>query len=123
MKILWRILQVLLALFLIYAGVQHFLKPAFYEPFVPAFLPAKTMVVYASGVVELVLGILLLIPKYTKMAATGIIVLMLVFLPIHIWDVFSDTPAIGSHERALYRLPFQFLFIAWAYVIKRFVGK
>lgn len=123
MKIVWRILQVVLALFLIYGGVQHFLKPAGYEPFVPVFLPVKTFIVYLSGVVEIVLGILLLVPKYTKMAATGIIWLMIVFLPIHIWDVFSETPAIGSHNAAMIRLPFQFLFIAWAYGIRRFATK
>ena len=123
MKIVWKVLQVLLALFLIYAGIQHFIKPAFYEPFVPAFLPAKTMIVYISGIVELALGVLLLIPKYTKMAATGIIILMLVFLPVHVWDVFSETPAIGSHQAALIRLPFQLLFIAWAYGIRRFASK
>ena len=120
MKLFWRILQFLLALFIGYAGIQHFLNPVFYEPFVPAFLPAKTMFVYASGAVELLLGILLLIPKYTKMAATGIIILMLLFLPIHIWDVFQETPAIGSKQAALIRLPVQFLFIGWAYLVKRF---
>ncbi len=120
MKLLWRILQILLALFLGYAGIQHFLKPDFYEPFVPAFLPAKTMIVYASGAVELLLGILLLVPKYTKKAATGIIILMLLFLPIHIWDIFQETPAIGSQQAALIRVPVQFVFIGWAYVVKRF---
>ncbi|MFK7814453.1 MAG: MauE/DoxX family redox-associated membrane protein [Maribacter sp.] len=122
MKIVWKVLQVILSLFLIYAGVKHFLTPAFYEPFVPAFLPAKTMIVYASGVVEIALGVLMFIPKYTKKAAMGVIILMLVFLPIHIWDVFSDTPAIGSHTAALIRVPFQFLFMAWAYAVRRFVG-
>lgn len=120
MKVVWKILRVLLALFLIYAGTQHFVKPGFYEPFVPSFLPGKTAIVYASGVVELFLGILLLVPKYTKLAATGIIILMLVFLPIHVWDVFSETPSIGSHQAALVRLPVQFLFIAWAYGVRRF---
>ncbi|MFD0797617.1 MauE/DoxX family redox-associated membrane protein [Maribacter chungangensis] len=119
MKLLWRVLQILLALFIGYAGIQHFIKPAFYEPFVPAFLPAKTVLVYASGVVEVVLAILLLIPQYTKKAATGIIILMLLFLPIHIWDIFQETPAIGSKQAALIRLPVQFLFIGWAYAVKR----
>ena len=123
MKIVWRILQVVLALFLIYAGVQHFIKPAFYEPFVPAFLPAKTIIVYISGVVEVVLGVLMLIPKYTKLGASGIMWLMIAFLPIHIWDLISETPAIGSHKAAMIRLPFQFLFIAWAYGIRRFASK
>ena len=123
MKIVWKVLQIIFSLFLIYGGIQHFLKPVFYEPFVPAFLPAKTMIIYVSGVAEIVLGALLFIPKYTKIAATGVLLLMLIFLPIHVWDVFSDTPAIGSHQAALIRLPFQFLFIAWAYGIMRYASK
>jgi uncharacterized membrane protein len=123
MKIFWIVLKVILSLFLIYAGVQHFIKPEFYEPFVPNFLSEKTMIVYLSGVVEIGLGVLMLIPKYTRLGAMGIMWLMITFLPIHIWDVFSDTPAIGSHKAALIRLPFQFLLIGWAYGIKRFSSK
>ena len=37
MKLLWTILKILLALFMIYAGVQHFIKPTFYLVFVPDF--------------------------------------------------------------------------------------
>lgn len=122
MKIVWKVLQILLALFFIYAGVQHFIKPTFYEPFVPIFLPFKTAIIYASGIFEAVFGILLLIPKYAKIGVTGILVLLLIFLPVHVWDVFSETPAIGSQKAAYIRLPFQFLFIAWAYCVRRFVG-
>lgn len=122
MKIVWKVLQILLALFFIYAGVQHFIKPTFYEPFVPAFLPFKTAIIYASGIFEAIFGILFLIPKYEKMGATGIVVLLLIFLPVHVWDVFSETPAIGSKEAAYIRLPFQFLLIAWAYAVRRFAG-
>jgi len=40
---------------------------------------------------------------------------MLIFLPIHVWDGFSETPAIGSHNAAMIRLPFQglIIFISW----------
>ncbi|MCK0145738.1 DoxX family membrane protein [Arenibacter sp. F26102] len=64
MKLFWTILKILLALFMIYAGVQHFLKPSFYISFVPYFLPFKMVVIYLSGAVEIVLGVLLLLPKY-----------------------------------------------------------
>ena len=122
MKIVCKVLQILLALFFIYGGIQHFIKPAFYQPFVPAFLPFKTAIIYMSGVLEVLFGLLLLIPKYTKLGAMGILVLLLIFLPVHVWDVFSETPAIGSQKAAYIRLPVQFLFIAWAYGVKRFVG-
>ena len=103
---------------MVYAGVQHFLKPDFYLPFVPSFLPYTNVIIYVSGIIEIVLGLMLIMPKYSKIGAMGIMLLMLVFLPIHIWDVFSDTPAIGSHQAALVRLPVQLMFIAITWKLK-----
>jgi len=122
MKILFQFLRILLALFFCYAGIQHFIKPQFYEPFVPSFLPFKEAIVYVSGILELLFGLLLLIPKYAKLGATGILLLLLIFLPVHVWDVFAENPAIGSQKAAYVRLPFQFLFIAWAYGVGRFIS-
>ena len=118
MKIVWIVVRVIFALFMIYAGIQHFVKPDFYIPFVPSFLPFTKTIIYASGILEILLGIMMIIPKYAKQGALGILLLMLVFLPIHVWDVFSATPAIGSHKAALIRLPVQLLFIALAWKIK-----
>jgi len=112
---IWNILKIVIALFMIYAGIQHFIKPEFFMPFVPDFLPLKTTIIYASGVAEILVGVLLLIKKYAKIGAIGILVLLFLFLPIHIWDVFAEAPAIGSQKAALIRLPIQFLliFIVW----------
>ena len=112
---IWPVLKIVFALFMIYAGVQHFLKPDFFVPFVPKFLPFKMAVVYISGVFEIGFGMLLFFKKYAKIAALGIFVLLLLFLPIHIWDVISETPVIGSKTAAWIRLPIQFilLFLIW----------
>jgi len=117
-KVFWTVVRILFALFMVYAGVQHFVKPDFYIPFVPSFLPFTKAIIYVSGLIEVILGLMLIIPKYIKIGALGIMFLMLLFLPIHVWDVFSDTPAIGSSQAALIRLPIQFLFIAIAWKIK-----
>ncbi|MEM7184943.1 MAG: hypothetical protein AAF518_28880 [Spirochaetota bacterium] len=111
-------LTFLFAAFIIFGGVNHFIKPEMYFPFIPGFLP-KVFVNYASGVLEIVIGIGLFIPKYRQKSAQALLLLMIVFLPLHVWDVFRDDPAIGSHKAALIRLPVQFLFIAWAW----FIGK
>lgn len=121
MKIVWKILSYLLAVFFIYAGVQHFIKPGFYEPFVPYFLPYKFFFVYASGALEVLFGILVFIPKYAKVGTTGILLLLIAFLPVHIMDVFTETPAIGTKTAANIRLAVQFLFIAWAYGVQKSV--
>ncbi|RZT95707.1 putative membrane protein [Ancylomarina subtilis] len=114
---IWVAVRILFAIFMIMGGVQHFLKPDFYLPFVPGFLPFPMAIIYLSGLVEILLGALLIFSRYAKIASLGIFILMLVFLPIHLWDVFADAPAIGSHKAALIRLPVQFLFMAIAWKI------
>lgn len=108
---IWIVLKYILALFLIYGGIQHFLKPEFYLAFVPDFIQSKMIIIYISGFFEVLFGILLFIPKYAYYGALGILALMIVFLPIHVSDVFSNTPAIGSAKAAYIRLPIQFLLI------------
>ncbi len=122
MKNFKQILRYLLAVFIIYAGVQHFIKPDFYISFVPSFLPFTKFFIFSSGIVEVALGILLMFKgKVSQYGALGIFLLMLAFLPIHIKDVFVDNPAIGTHTAALIRLPVQFLFLIWSWFIYRFV--
>lgn len=112
-KLFWNIIKIILALIMIYGGVQHFVKSDFYIPFVPSLLPYAMVIIYISGLIEIVLGIALLLnKKYAKFGAFGVLFLMILFLPIHIWDVFSENPAIGSHDAALIRLPIQFVLIA-----------
>ena len=72
----WNILKIVIALFMIYAGIQHFVKPEFFLPFVPKFLPLKTTIIYVSGIAEILVGLLLLIKKYAKIGAFGILVLL-----------------------------------------------
>lgn len=115
---IWFALKIIVALFMIYAGVQHFLNPEFYLPFVPSFLPFQTWIVYLSGAVEIIIGTLLLTKKYQGVGAYALLVLMILFLPIHINDVVSDTPAIGSQKAAIIRLIIQFLAIALCWKFK-----
>lgn len=118
MKIIKLIALGLLALFMVYGGINHFRNPAFYDAFMPDFFP-KLLANYASGAVEIILGVGLLFPKWRMQAAWGILILMLIFLPLHIWDLFKDQPAIGSMKAAMIRVPVQFLFIGWAYWFTR----
>ncbi len=112
------ILRYLFAVLMILAGVNHFLKPTGYLPFVPDFLP-QMAIVYLSGIVEIAVGLAVFIPKYRHWGTLGILILMLVFLPLHTLDFFSQNPAIGSHQAAVIRLPIQFVLIAWAWFIHK----
>lgn len=110
------ILTFLFGAFMIFGGVNHFLKPEMYAPFLPNFFP-RDIINVVVGIAEIIVGIGAFIPQYRSIATLGILVMMLVFLPLHIIDVFRENPAVGTHKIALIRLPFQFLFILWAWFI------
>lgn len=115
---IWSVITFLMGAFMFYAGVQHFRTPILFLNFVPSFLPFKIAIIYISGLVELIVGVLLFIKNYQGIGAFILFVLMIIFLPIHIWDVFSATPAIGSHQAALIRLPLQVILIGIAWKLK-----
>ena len=116
MGILIITLRIIFGIFFAFAGIMHFIKPKVFNRFIPNFLP-KLTVNYIAGLFELAIGIGLLINQTTKQAALAMFVLMLIFLPIHIWDVFREKPAIGSRKTAIIRIPLQFLLLYIAYLI------
>ena len=118
MKIFKLILTFLFGALMIFAGINHFIKSEMYAPFIPNILPIQ-FTNYLFGILEIVCGIGVFIPPFRGWATLGILFMMLIFLPLHIWDIFRDNPAIGSHKVALIRLPIQFVLIAWAWFINK----
>ncbi|HKK74764.1 MAG TPA: hypothetical protein VJ953_06820 [Saprospiraceae bacterium] len=113
-----KILPYLLAALMLLGAYGHIANPDFYGPMVPAFIPLD-IANWISVVVEAAIGIGLIIPSTRKMAARGFFILMIVFLPIHIWDVIQETPVVGSRRAALIRLLVQFLLIYAGWYVQR----
>jgi len=105
-----------MTLFYIMAGTNHFINPDWYVRIVPPILPFKTAIVYISGILEIILGTLLIFPKTRFIASWGLILLLVAVYPANIYvaltngEVMDTTPLI-----AWGRLPFQFVFIGLAY--------
>lgn len=68
----------LLAIFMITTGIMHFVNPAFFLKIMPPYLPLHRELVLVSGVFEVLLGVLLLVPRTSRMAAWGIVALLIV---------------------------------------------
>ena len=92
-----KVLTLLFGAIMIYAGVSHFRKPEIFLPFIPNFLP-KEGFNYMVGIIEIIVGIGAFIPRFRSQAALGILLLMIIFLPLHIMDVFKENPASGTHQ-------------------------
>jgi uncharacterized membrane protein len=108
------VLTLLFALLLLGAGINHLVNPAVYAPMIPAWLPLNAAN-YFTAMIEISLGAGLIFPRSRRLAALGTILLMIFFLPFHIYDVIREHPAVGSTLLAWIRLPLQFVLIYWAW--------
>ncbi|MEM8860920.1 MAG: MauE/DoxX family redox-associated membrane protein [Chloroflexota bacterium] len=109
------IIRVFFALILGGSGIYHFVNPDFFMPLMPDFLPAHKMLIYLSGVAEIIVAIALFIAPVQNLAAWGVIILLIIFTPIHILDMLKDKPAVGSKRMAVNRLIMQFAMLGMAY--------
>lgn len=109
----------LLAIFMVSAGTMHFLKPEFYMLIMPPYLPFHLELVYLSGFFEITLGVLLLVPRFSKLAAWGIIALLIAVIPANIYLFQHQELLPASPVLHLLRLPLQGVFLMWAYWFTR----
>ena len=112
-------LAIVVGSFITIAGVMHFVNPGFFDAIVPPALPPNQRFwTYASGVAELVIGPMVLVPRTRRVGAFAAIGLFIGVYPANLymaWD-WRDRPA-NEQAIAYLRLPFQFLFIYWAWRI------
>lgn len=110
------ILKYVFAVFFVFAGLNHFINSGFYLKIMPPYLPWHLFLVYFSGLCEIGLGLLLLIPKFTFLAGWGIIALLLAVFPANIHMALNHQLFPEFNPMILWlRLPLQFVLIAWAY--------
>ena len=111
-----------LALLLLSAGLTHFLNPSFFISIVPPFIPWPRLAVGLSGAAELVLGVSLLIPRISRLAAAGAALLFVAVFPANIYHWLGHVQAGGMVAPGWYhtvRLPLQPLLVAWAWWLSR----
>tara|TARA_Y100001960_G_C14266178_1_gene629939 strand:- start:192 stop:533 length:342 start_codon:yes stop_codon:yes gene_type:complete len=109
-----------MSIFYINVGVKHFTDPNWFLYIIPPYLKFIGIeLVYVSGFFEIILGILLLISKYRKIAAYGIILLLIAVYPANIYLAFNELPqnliGITPFMASWVRLPLQFILIGIAY--------
>ncbi len=111
-----------LALVMIGAGILHFVATDTYVAIMPDYLPLPRELVYISGVFEILLVLGLLWHKTRGAAGTGLILLYLAILPANINMAVEDIQPAGFHIPNFLlwaRLPFQLVFIYWAWRVSR----
>jgi uncharacterized membrane protein len=104
-----------LAVAMMFAGVSHFLDPASFVRMLPEFVPYRDAVISGTGVIEVLLGVGLLIPRRRRReVALALIAYLIAVFPANVYVAVTDVPIedLGGGNPWL-RLPFQAIYIAW----------
>ena len=121
----------LLGVFYLLAGLNHFRDPGFYLPMMPPSLPAPRVLVELSGAAEFGIGLAALlfglyVPRLRRWIAWAAIALLVAVFPANLYIALENVPLGGRSEGLgamnYVRLPFQALFIAWAWIYTRPLG-
>ncbi len=117
-----RPLRYVMAVLYVIAGAMHFLVPEVYVQIVPPVLPGPLTLVYLSGIAEIALGLGLFHPRTRRLAAWGLIGLLIAIFPANVYMatsgvVIEGTPGGGDPSEIVRwgRLPLQVILVAWAW--------
>ncbi len=100
-------------------GITHFTNTQAFLEITPDFIPAAKEMIYLSGIFEMLGAVGLLIPRFQKFAAWGLILLLVAVFPANINAAVNDIRtevAFGIGSWYLWvRLLFQPVFIWWVW--------
>tara|TARA_B100000575_G_scaffold288375_1_gene288289 strand:- start:5538 stop:5879 length:342 start_codon:yes stop_codon:yes gene_type:complete len=101
-----------------YVGIRHFVDPNFFLAIMPNYLSFHLELVYLTGIIEILCGVLLLFKRTRTYSAYGLIILLVIVFPanIHLVESQLSQSILGvTKTQSIIRLPFQILFILIAY--------
>lgn len=104
------------------SGALHLVRPGAFEAQVPDFLPAQTVVVVVSGVLELACAALMVVRRTRRLGGTLAAALLVAIFPGNLWQTWEAWRDHGAGEAStayligtVVRLPLQLPLIWWAW--------
>ena len=111
-----RIALLVAAVFYVFAGIMHFVRPEFYLKIMPPYVPAPDAMVKISGFFEILGGLGLLLPQTRRPAAWGLVALLIAVFPANLYMATNPVEAAATTISPIGRwgrLPFQGVLIWW----------
>lgn len=113
--------RIAMSVMLIITGVAHFIFLKGMALMLPEFIPCKTEIIYATGVLEIFGAVGILIPKYQRKTGWILIVFFILIVPANIYaaskgvNMKAATYEGNDIGYLWYRIPLQIVFILWVY--------
>ena len=103
-----------MAVAMVFSGVSHFADPAAFTQLLPEFVPVPTAVILATGAIEILLGVGLLVSRWRQEVALALVAYLVAVFPANVYVAVADVPLEGlGGGNPWLRLPFQAIYIAW----------
>jgi len=107
-----------ITLLFVVTGCAHFTMTDGMVTMLPAWVPARPMLVYATGVLEIGAGLAVLVPSLRRAVGLLLIVMLALFLPFNVYAA-AHRVGPGGHVLGppylLLRVPLQLLFLVWVW--------
>lgn len=107
-----------LALLFIFTGIGHFTQTEPMSQMLPSWVPARVLLVYLTGILELAIAAGFLIPRLRRVTGWMAAIMLILFLPANIYAAINQVP-MGGHAWGpvylLIRAPLQLAILLWIY--------
>ncbi len=107
-----------LVLLFLLAASGHFLATHAMASMLPPFVPARELVVYLTGVIEIMLAIGIALPATRRLAGLAAIATLVLFFPANVYAAFARVDIAGHGWGPAYlliRAPLQAFLIGWTW--------
>ncbi|WP_282112813.1 DoxX family protein [Maribacter stanieri] len=114
--------RIAMSIMLLFTAIGHFAFTKGMPMMIPKIIPFKESIIYLSGILEILLALGLIIPKFQIVSGWALIVFLLLMLPANIYASLNHV----NYQKGTFdgngliylwfRIPLQFLFIIWAYI-------
>ena len=78
---------IIIVIFYITAGLNHFRDPNFYLSLIPSYIPYPNFIVTFSGLLEVIFGLGLAFQITRRYAAYAVVAMLIAFIPSHIYFI------------------------------------
>jgi uncharacterized membrane protein len=107
-----------LGILFVFTGIGHFIQTDPMAQMLPPWVPARTLLVYLTGVLEFVIAVGFFVPKLRRFSGWAAAVVLVFFFPANIYAAINHVP-MGGHAWGpvylLVRAPLQIVILFWVY--------
>lgn len=107
-----------LGMMFVFTGIGHFAMTDAMVQMLPAWVPERLWLVYATGILEFLIAVGLFLPRTRRVAGWTAAAVLVLFFPANVYAAFNHVP-MGGHSWGpvylLVRVPLQTVALLWAW--------